>query len=110
MQRIRIDAASLQRPGALSHALLAVVPAFLNHPATQAAGTSLTIFLVSGLLCAIGFGWLRRTLGTLKYTPKKQRKSYPSIRAIISQKPPPHLLHPDTTSPTLTSAPSRPSP
>jgi serine/threonine protein kinase len=77
MQRIRIDAARLQSPGALSHALLAVVPAFLNHPATQATGTSLTIFLVSGLLCAIGFGWLGGTLGTLRYRAKIQRKSYP---------------------------------
>jgi hypothetical protein len=77
MQRIRVDAAMLQSPGALSHALLAVVPAFLNHPATQATGTSLTIFLVSGLLCAIGFGWLGGTLGTLRYRAKRQRKSYP---------------------------------
>ncbi|HKF36823.1 MAG TPA: hypothetical protein VKB35_07965, partial [Ktedonobacteraceae bacterium] len=77
MQRLGVDGASLQGPGALSHAWLAVEPAFLNHPATQAAGTSLTTFLVSGLLCAIGFGWLGGVLGKSRYRAKMRRKRYP---------------------------------
>jgi len=77
MQRIRIDAAQLQSRGALSNALRLVEPAFLNHPAAQATGTSLTNFLVSGLLCAIGFGWLGGILGKSRYRANMQRKSYP---------------------------------
>ena len=77
MQRIRIDAVLLRSREALSHALRAVEPAFLNHSPTQAAGTSLTLFLASGLLCAIGCGWLGGILGNSRYRAKIQRKRYP---------------------------------
>jgi serine/threonine protein kinase len=80
-QRVEADTAAARRSGIIlninqeiNHALQIVGPAFPGHPTTQSNGTSLTIFLVSGLLCAIGFGWLGGLLGKSRYTAKRQRK------------------------------------
>jgi serine/threonine protein kinase len=61
----------------LNHALQVVGSAFPTHLSTQAPGTSLIIFLVCGLLCAIGFGWLGGMLGNSRYKAKMQRSGYP---------------------------------
>lgn len=61
----------------LNHALQVVGSAFPTHLATRAPGAGLIIFLVCGLLCAIGFGWLGGMLGTSRYKAKMQRSGYP---------------------------------
>ncbi len=83
-QRIQADTAAARRLGiplnpnrVLSHALQVVGPAFPNHPATQSLGTSLSILLGVGLLCAIGFGWLGGILGKARFRAKMQKRGYP---------------------------------
>jgi serine/threonine protein kinase len=83
-QRIQADTALARQSGIypnpnleLNHALQVVGSAFPTHPSTQTSGSSLTIFLVGGLLCAIAFGWLGGILGKMRYKAKMQRRAYP---------------------------------
>jgi len=76
-QRIEADTAAAQRLGfnlnpsrELNHALQVVGSAFPIHPPAL-------IFLVGGLLCAIGFGWLGGVLGKSRYRKKMQGRGYP---------------------------------
>jgi serine/threonine protein kinase len=69
-QRIEADTVAARRLGynlnpsrELNHALQVVGAAFPIHPPAQSTGTNVIIFLVGGLLCAIGFGWLGGILG-----------------------------------------------
>jgi serine/threonine protein kinase len=83
-QRIADDTAAAQRLGfnlnpnrELNHALQVVSSTFPNHPPAQSTGTNLLIFLVVGLLCAFGFGWLGGKLGNSRYRAKMQGRKYP---------------------------------
>ncbi len=83
-QRIESDTVALRRLGIypnankeLAHAFQVVGSAFPNHTASQASGTSLTIFLVGGLLCAMALGWLGGVMGKSRYRAKMQRRRYP---------------------------------
>jgi serine/threonine protein kinase len=83
-QRIQADTVVARQNGVflnmtreLNRALQVVESAFPNHVATQPSGTGLTIFLVSGLLCAIGFGLLGGMLGKSRYRARMQRRGYP---------------------------------
>lgn len=83
-QRIQADTVAARQNGVflnmtreLNRALQVVESAFPNHVATQPSGTGLTIFLVSGLLCAIGFGLLGGMLGKSRYRARMQRRGYP---------------------------------
>ncbi len=83
-QRIEADTVAARQSGIvlninseLNHAFQAVGYAFPNHPTSQPTAVSLTIFLASGLLCAMGFGWLGGVLGKGRYRAKKQRRRYP---------------------------------
>src|SRR6266849_3744767 len=77
-QRIQADTSGINpNPNRVNHALQVVGSTFPTHLSTQAPGTSLIIFLVCGLLCAIGFGWLGGMLGNSRYKAKMQRSGYP---------------------------------
>jgi serine/threonine protein kinase len=83
-QRIEADTAAARRLGfnlnptrELNHALQVVGSAFPVHPPAQSPGTNLIIFLLVGLLCAIGFGWLGGVLGKSRFRAKMQEKGYP---------------------------------
>ncbi len=82
-QRIAADAAAARRlgrnlnPNELNHALQVVGSAFPVHPPAQSPGSNVLIFLVGGLLCAIGFGWLGGILGKSRFRAKMQGRGYP---------------------------------
>ncbi len=83
-QRIALDTAVAQRNGIyqspnaeLNHALLVVDSTLPIHPALPSSGMTLTVFLVGGLLCAVGFGLLGGVLGRSRFRAKMQRRDFP---------------------------------
>jgi serine/threonine protein kinase len=83
-QRVQADTAAAQRSGIytnpdqeLNRALRVVGSAFPFHPAIPSPGTNLILFLVGGLLLAIGFGWFGGVLGKSRFRTKMQRRGYP---------------------------------
>jgi hypothetical protein len=67
-----------QDPGTELHSAYTVVWATLPiHPAAPQPGTSVAVFLIGGLLCAIGFGLVGGILGKARFRAKMQRRGYP---------------------------------
>lgn len=83
-QNIALQTASAQQNGALQNPgkelqkAITVVGATLPvHPATPTAGTNVVVFLIGGLLCAIGFSLVGGILGTSRFKAKMQKRGYP---------------------------------
>ena len=83
-QHIAADSAAAQRNGInlnpdteLNQALQAVSVTLSIHPAPPSSGTNVAIFLIGGLLCAIGFGLLGGVLGKSRFRTKMQKRGYP---------------------------------
>src|SRR6266487_698491 len=82
-QRIAADTAAAQQNGSplsateVKDALNAVSSTLPIHSAPPSIGTSVAIFLIGGLLCAIGFGLLGGTLGKSRFKAKMQKRGYP---------------------------------
>ncbi len=83
-QRIAADTATAQRNGInlnpnteLNQALRVVGSTLPIHPAPPSSGTNVGIFLISGLVCAIGFGLLGGKLGKSRFQAKMQKRGYP---------------------------------
>jgi serine/threonine protein kinase len=83
-QRIAVDTAAAQRNGSylnpdteLNYALRVVGSTLPIHPAPPSSGTNVAIFLIGGLLCAIGFGLLGGVLGRSRFRAKMQKRRYP---------------------------------
>jgi len=67
-----------QDPGTELHSALTIVGATLPiHPATLRPGTTVAVFLIGGLLCAIGFGLVGSILGKSRFKAKMQGRGYP---------------------------------
>ncbi|HEX9132481.1 MAG TPA: protein kinase [Ktedonobacteraceae bacterium] len=82
-QRIAADTAAAQRNGIflkpdieLNQALRVVGSTLPIHPANPSSGTNVVIFLIGGLLCAIGFGLLGGVLGKSRFRAKMQKRGY----------------------------------
>jgi hypothetical protein len=83
-QRIAADTAAAQRNGIylnpdteLKQALRVVGSTLPIHPTLPSSGTNVEIFLIGGLLCAIGFGLLGGVLGRSRFRAKMQKRGYP---------------------------------
>ena len=61
----------------LQNALMAVGAAFPVHPAALQSGTKVAVFLIGGLLCAIGFGLVGGILGKFRFRAKMRKRGYP---------------------------------
>ena len=67
-----------QDPGTELRSALTVVEAALPiHPAAPQPGTIVAVFLIGGLLCAMGFGLVGGILGKARFRAKMQRRGYP---------------------------------
>jgi serine/threonine protein kinase len=60
----------------LQNAMTAVGANFPIHPATPQSGTSIVVFLIGGLLCAIGFSLFGGMIGTSRFRTKMRRRGY----------------------------------
>ncbi len=61
----------------LQNAITAVSANFPIHPTTPQSGTNIAVFLIGGLLCAIGFSLFGGMLGTSRFRTKMERRGYP---------------------------------
>jgi serine/threonine protein kinase len=82
-QNIALQTANAQQNGTTQdagtelHNAITVVGATLPvHPATPQPGTNVVVFLIGGLLCAIGFSLIGGILGTFRFRTKMQRRGY----------------------------------
>ena len=82
-QNIALQTASAQQNGVpqdagteLKNAMTAVGATLPVHPATPQPGINVIIFLIGGLLCAIGFSLLGGKLGTSRFRKKMQKRGY----------------------------------
>jgi serine/threonine protein kinase len=67
-----------QDAGTELHNAIAVIGATLPvHPAAPQSGTNVVVFLIIGLLCAIGFGLVGGMLGKARFRAKMQKRGYP---------------------------------
>ena len=83
-QRIAADTAAATRNGSylkpdveLNYALRVVGSTLPIHPTVPSSGTNVAIFLIGGLLCAIGFGLLGGVLGKSRFRAKMRKRGYP---------------------------------
>ncbi|HEY6284259.1 MAG TPA: protein kinase [Ktedonobacteraceae bacterium] len=83
-QNIALQTANAQQNGTTQdagtqlHNAITVVGATLPvHPATPQPGTNVVVFLVGGLLCAIGFSLVGGILGKSRFRTKMRRRGYP---------------------------------
>ena len=83
-QNIALQTAKAQQNGfpqdprvELQNAITAVSANFPIHPTTPQSGTNIAVFLIGGLLCAIGFSLFGGMLGTSRFRTKMQRRGYP---------------------------------
>jgi serine/threonine protein kinase len=82
-QRVAADTEAAQRNGIvlpnseLNQALQAVSATLPFHPTPPSSGSSVAIFLISGLLCAVGFGLLGGKLGKMRFQAKMRKRGYP---------------------------------
>jgi serine/threonine protein kinase len=83
-QNIALQTANAQKYGTPQdaglelHNAITVVGATLPvHPATPQPGSNVVVFLVVGLLCAIGFSLIGGMLGKFRFKAKIQRRGYP---------------------------------
>ncbi|HXZ04073.1 MAG TPA: serine/threonine-protein kinase [Ktedonobacteraceae bacterium] len=68
---------SLQDAGKeLQNAITAVGATFPFHPAIHQPGTNVVVFLIGGLLCAIGFSLVGGILGTSRFRAKMRKRGY----------------------------------
>ncbi len=69
---------SLDAGTELQNAIAAVGATLPVHPATPQPGSNaLVVFLVGGLLCAIGFSLIGGIIGKFRFRAKMQRRGYP---------------------------------
>ena len=61
----------------LQNAITVVGATLAVHPAAPQSGTNVVVFLVGGLLCAIGFGLVGGILGKSRFRTKMQKRGYP---------------------------------
>jgi serine/threonine protein kinase len=83
-QNIELQTASARQNGIpqdagteLHNAVTAVSATLPFHPATPQSGTNVAVFLIVGLLCAIGFGLIGGMLGKYRFRAKMQKRGYP---------------------------------
>ncbi len=83
-QNIALQTANAQQNGTTQdagtqlHNAITVVGATLPvHPAAPQPGTNAVVFLVGGLLCAIGFSLVGGILGKSRFRAKMQKRGYP---------------------------------
>jgi hypothetical protein len=83
-QNIALQTASAQQNGTspdagteLQHAITVVGATLPVHPATPQPGANLVVFLIGGLLCAIGFSLIGGIFGTSRFKTNMQRRGHP---------------------------------
>src|SRR6266699_5536613 len=83
-QNIALQTANAQQNGTpqdagtqLQNAITVVGATLAVHPAAPQSGTNVVVFLVGGLLCAIGFGLVGGILGKSRFRTKMQKRGYP---------------------------------
>jgi len=83
-QNIALQTANAQQNGTtqdagtqLQNAITVVGATLPVNPAAPQPGTNVVVFLVGGLLCAIGFGLVGGILGKSRFRTKMQKRGYP---------------------------------
>jgi serine/threonine protein kinase len=83
-QNIALQTAKAQQNGTpqdagveLHNAIMVVGATLPMHPTTTQSGTNVIVFLIGGLLCAIGFSLIGGILGTSRFRTKMRRRGYP---------------------------------
>jgi hypothetical protein len=83
-QNIALQTANAQQSGTpqdagkeLQHAITVVSATLPVHPATPQTGANVVVFLIGGLLCAIGFSLVGGIFGTSRFRTKMRRRGYP---------------------------------
>jgi serine/threonine protein kinase len=83
-QNIALQTANAQQNGTpqdastqLQNAITVVGATLPVHPAAPQSGTSVAVFLIGGMLCAIGFGLVGGILGKSRFRAKMQGRGYP---------------------------------
>jgi serine/threonine protein kinase len=83
-QNIALQTARAQQNGTspdagteLQHAITVVGATLPVHPATLQPGANVVVFLIGGLLCAIGFSLIGGIFGTSRFRTNMQRRGHP---------------------------------